>query len=845
MSETDPTDLSVAEARLRGHAPLDAATIDALIDGAYADDGRLSSAEQARLRRLLWEAPERLTEEGSDRLRVFNRLENVTLREAARRLARDGELSAADVGELEALARADHRISAREQRTLDALCDYYAGILTPDGKTALRRLAGRETSGAGIGEAEAVPGAPPVELGNGVWWLPNGPLASDAGQAPDTADVAALGDVLYRAARLVDDLPASGRLFETDTPGRAAELQSQLHAALRLGTAPPPGVEPRQALQLRSSAHTLLVHLLECLPNAGPLAEANQEAEEHALKFAREEAHPALGEAFTYALHRVRGALTDAGRSAIDALYAERVPTAPPYAEWFGTDDENKADGPPTLVVHWSAGRGSEGFFRGSVELLERAGFALEDGESAAVPGPAWFRRAYGDDLIVRLRLVEYASDVFATMADPGVHIVGYDGHSDIGRNMRRSLRRAPDMAGAKLVFYGLCAGKDALFRVRERYPKAQIMTSFNSSYFRTATGPDGQRRMVESENFNALMEVLSGIAERHDWATIRDSIRKNAIPPYWRRLHALPGGMNYITPIDTGLTASVLDSDRDGQADALDRLVNFNAFDVADDTAAEFVPRDPGRPADALDGTDVHVAANVCNTTVLYNPLTKKYNDLGRIVGGGYADFGDAVPIVRVADIELDGEPAWALQVNHRYAHMSEEALRAVALYAFNAHIAAAAEAEEEGADAEGDGEAAEKSEREPPAIDGTYRERWRASSWGAGSGPDAADVRLMGLTLAMFTLTYDMNEGFPGPHRRDIQIWESLLGHLGLPTLDHRPIWQLIWDEKHDYAGSPGIVGQWRKSLDGAAIERLMTAEGPVPDAEGPAEEDDTPVG
>lgn len=793
-------DLRAAEDLLLSDAPLDADAIDALIDAAYADDGRLDRAERARLRALLWEDGERLTPAGAEKLDLLDRLENATLRDAARRLAADGELSLADVAELEALARADDRISKREQRTLDALLDYYAGLLTPEAKVALGRLAGRDSSGAGgpVDTGEVLTLAPDL------YWLPHGPLSTRPDHTPDSTRVEPLGDVLYRAARLIDDLPADGRLFETDEPGRAAELQSQLSAAVRLGADPPPGTASRQALQLRSSGFTCLVHLIECLPNDGPPGDASLEAEQAALRFAREETHPALSEGFAYALHRVRGTLTAEGRAAADTLYDARVPTAPPYGAWFGEAGEDGDDGPPTLVVHWSAGRGSEGFYRGTVELLERAGFELEDGEEAGASGPAWFRRDFGGELVVRLRLKEYASDVFASMDDPGVHVVGYDGHSDIGRNMRRSLRRAPDMQGAKLVFYGLCAGKDALFRVRARYPEAQILTSFNSSYFRTAEGPDGQRRMVESENFNALMEVLRGIVERDDWAAIREAIRKNAIPPYWRRLHALPGGMNYITPIDTGLTASVLDSDRDGQADALDRVIDFNAFDVVDDTAAEFTARDPGHPPHALDGTDVHIAANVCNTAMLYNPLTKKYNARGRIVGGGYADFGLEPGIVRVVDLELDGEPAWALEVSHRYAHMSEEALRAVALYAWNAHVA---------------GRPAEAG-----AIDGTYRERWRSSTWRDAAGrPDLVDVRLMGLTLAMFTLTYDMNEGFAGLHRRDVQIWEGLLRLHHLPDLDHRPIWKLIWDEKHDYAGSPGIVGGWREGLTPATVGML----------------------
>ena len=82
------------------------------------------------------------------------------------------------------------------------------------------------------------------------------------------------------------------------------------------------------------------------------------------------------------------------------------------------------------------------------------------------------------------------------------------------------------------------------------------------------------------------------------------------------------------------------------------------------------------------------------------------------------------------------------------------------------------------------------------------------------------------MGLTLATFTLAYDMRDGFGAPHHRDREIWKALLSHFGLPALDFRAIHQLIYDEKHDYAGSPAMVQAWRDTLDAEQIDALNRA-------------------
>ncbi|MCA9538974.1 MAG: hypothetical protein KC620_08795, partial [Myxococcales bacterium] len=615
---------------------------------------------------------------------------------------------------------------------------------------------------------------------------------SPSAEAPP-ADLHETGDALYRAGRLIDDLADGETLFGPLDETQRAGLRAQLEEAVAQSRTAPLGLDERQCLQLRSSAGTCLLHLAETPPGDDAAAAS-------VASLIEAELNPMLREGLAAEFNRAASHLSAEMAARAAALFAEVAPLSPPYAAWFG-------DGPVELRVAWFPGRGSEGFYRGAVELLRKAGFA-PDGEERE-GGPADYVRTYEGaegPMPVRITVKEYAYDLFKPMADKSVHIVGYDGHSDIGRNIRHALENAPDASGPKLIFYGLCAGKDALFRVRARYPESQVLTSFNSTYFRTEPGPDGVRRMVESENFNVLMEVLAGIAGRKDWAAIREGIVQRAIPRYWKAHHALPGGMNYVTPIDTGLRRNVLDSDRDGQADALDKLVDFNVFAIRDDTAHEFTPIDPGRPAEAIDGTDIHVAANSLNTAVLYNPFTRLYNDTGRIIGGGFADLPPEAGIVHWRNLTLNAEPVWVLDVNRHYAHMSEEAMRAAAFLAWNQRLYA-----------------------ESPE---SYARRWRSSTWKLDrEHPDLIDCVLMGLTLATFTLAYDMLDRYGTPHPRDEEIWRGLLTYHGWPLgLAYRPIHQLIVDEHHDYSGSPNIVEKWRAGIEPSVLEALALSVRPL---------------
>ena len=571
-----------------------------------------------------------------------------------------------------------------------------------------------------------------------------------------------LGTGLFRMADLVDDLrdnPFAAANLSADDKQKVLGNLAEALAKVPVGGPVPADMTEKQALQMRSSAATVLMALLESTGTTSADQELKAQAFTLYTDAVKAEQNPILRDSMIWNLSRVAKDLPASLKPTADALVAEMAPAKPPYDEWF-------KDGNKTLNISWRTGADEE-FFPGAKELLEQRGFKPE----GDVPprGPAVFTktmtRPNGEEVEVRVHLKVNRSDIFAEMDEPDMHIVGYDGHSDIGRTIPGSLRGAPDADGKKLIFYGLCAGKDNLDNVRERYPDAQLLTTFTSSYFNT-TERDGKKVMTRSENFNVLMELVEGTVKGSDWETINREIRRDAILyPYH---HVMPGGTNYISPAHTAIRRKALDSDNDGQADYLDKFANFDTFKVATDTRREFEAIKPSRPADVLDGTVTHLAAMALNTATGYNSVTSKYKD-GNIIGDGYFEPKDGeTAIVKFERATVDGERVVKMKVNSHYAHMSAEALRAVAQYEFIQLM----------------GDEAQLS---------------------------PVDQKLMGLTFAAFSIMYDMERW-----GRDDAIWQGVLATLGLPEqLSMQPIRSLLDAEHHDYSGNMEHVRKWKAQI------------------------------
>src|SRR5690606_38061850 len=101
-----------------------------------------------------------------------------------------------------------------------------------------------------------------------------------------------------------------------------------------------------QALQLRSSAATVLMALLEATGNSGAERELKEElfgAYVHTLKA---ETNPVLRDSMLWQLARVADTLPAGVKATAKDLVREIAPLSPPYEKWF-------ADGNDTLNVAW------------------------------------------------------------------------------------------------------------------------------------------------------------------------------------------------------------------------------------------------------------------------------------------------------------------------------------------------------------------------------------------------------------------------------------------------------------------------------------------------------------
>jgi subtilisin-like proprotein convertase family protein len=585
---------------------------------------------------------------------------------------------------------------------------------------------------------------------------------------PQPSDIAS---GLFNMASLVDDKKSnpfadSGLTF-AQKETIFERLTESLAAVASDSSAFPFGLTEAQALQQRSSTVTCVMGLIESLGNSGDEAVLKQNAFRAYTRALDAEQNPVLRDSMIFNLMRAKDGLTTSMKDKVEDLAEQVAPTRPPYDKWF-------ANGNDTLNITWTCGQG-EDFFGGTIEMLEKEGFTKED--PSRTRQPVYMTKTLTDDsgeeTHIRFKLMENRDTIFEDMDLEETHIVGYDGHSDIGRNIPASLRTGDEAVGDKLIFYGLCAGKDVLSRVRSQYPNSQILTTFNSSYFRTKD-VNGRKVMTHSENFNALMQVIDGAVHRHDWKKINENIRRKAIMYPWS--HPMPGGQNYISPIHTDIRRQVLDSDHDGVADILDKFVHFDLHKIATDTAREWQPIEPGRDADVLDGTLVHLATMALNTATGYNSETKAWKKQNIVSAGFYDPEPGDDRIVRFEDAEIDGKQVLELRVNKQFAHMSVEGLRGAVHYQFMREIADT-------------------------------------------RGLSETDGKLMGLVFAAFSINYD--EARWG---RDDHIWTGLLEHLNLPAdLPLAPLKRILNDEKHDYSGNRAMIRKWKESIPQAVIDQL----------------------
>jgi hypothetical protein len=595
----------------------------------------------------------------------------------------------------------------------------------------------------------------PVALGT------NGRFTAHPGT--DARTPAEVGEGLHAAGCLIDD--TKDNLI--DATGMTAEARARLFASLREdmasvrpGRPAPAGLSDLQALQMRSSGATVL---LELMTARGTTDAVKRDAFDLYESMLGEETNPLLRDGMALHLDRLRAALPADLGPRIDRVRDVIAPSKPPYDAWF-------KDGNDTVNVDWSAGSESRA---DDITGLKKAGFRVvsESWEKTVL------EKTYdvnGQKTKFRVSVRPFQSDMYRNVDDPKTQMVVYTGHSDWGRNMRRSLSGVPSTpAGGKdhLVLTDLCVGKGEIQMFKDRFPNAHLVTTYNSSYFidsSDGTAPD-------SEGIHAILNTFQGIAARKGYAAIAEDVRRDNP---WRADHRSEGiDNNYIFPTDIATRRKVLDEDHDGQADVFDRLVDFNTYDVAEDTAREFQPVQAPRPAKEIVGTKVDFAAQTINRLCLYSQIFETKNSTGQVISDGYFEPGPAdKDIFRFTRTKVDGKDAIAMSMNARYAHMSEEALRMAACFEYNRFVA----------------------KNDP--------------SWRLGG----RETLLSGMVLASHSLETDAGH-------RDAEVWQEFLRAYHLPAIPRAEVERAKEIEEHYYSGSYASIDELKKKLDRSLLAGL----------------------
>lgn len=677
-----------------------------------------------------------------------------TLTSLARSLSQDGLFSVRDARTL--LAQADAAADVGEVKQL--LDDPgFTGLLSAGARRKLADFISAASRGAGA--LGAMPDGTQVFLKEGVFV-----------SAPDAAlptTPVAYGETLYRAARLFaepDQAPAAA-LTVADQQAIVDRIRVGLTQA-RPGRAVASGyAHEQQAAQQRSSSATVLREMLRALAGAeGQGRLLQDQILRTLLDLVQNESDPGLRDHMAFHLYTCKDALPlPEQRAKVDAAYATFAPTSPPYDDWF--KDGNRQ---LNVVCH----TGSE-FFQSEVNRWKQDGFqVVEEGQGwnaptileQEVPGKD------GEPLKIRLKMYSGQSGTFDAMSDEDTHIVAYSGHSGWGKNMPAELKRGPEAQGQKLVLIHQCCGQGIVNKFRDKYPETQLVTTRYSSY--------------ENEDFFAFRSVLQGIAGRKSWEAMHDQIAQGG---YQNRRN------NYLTPADELTRMKIRDRDHDGKADLLDRVYDFDTFDVPGDTATAFSSKVPAKRDEVLAGERLHHASQIVNTTLGFSDFLDHMERPNPFLSGGYFDVPEDAPdaekMIRIVDVSVDASrlgldakranlahnqtPHFALQLNRRFAHASEEVVKAASFFEVGIRF---------------------------------------------GDGKNQTDKVLQSLLLVAHSLNIDEAFG------RDQLVFEELRKSMGLPDfLTFADARRYLEADSHVYAGSDMSVRKWKEALGTEKLQRL----------------------
>jgi hypothetical protein len=564
-----------------------------------------------------------------------------SIRRQADAAAADRTITRAEAQGLVDRVKSDGKVTAYEKTQLKTILSVHKDLFTAETEALIRPLL-EKTPAPTPGKVVALD---PTPSQRPVFLAADGTFTVNADGKPGRTP-AEKGDALFRAGELVDN--AKKESLFTGLPKETRQKAFE-QLAPTLSTTAPAGFDARQALQARASSGTVLLALMEGTPEA-ELAAPMLKAYENLI---RNEPDQRLKENLIFHLSNSSLAKAGPAKEVAARLMDQLAPTKPPYEKWF-------ANGNTTVKMDWQVG---DEFLAGFNAKLKSAGWK----ETTA--GSGVFQKTFNEPGVgetkfeIRTRLAG-GTRLLEKLNDPSVNIVGYDGHSNWGKNQVSSIKNAgalPDGGDGKLYFSNLCVGKSQIDAFKEKFPKLQVTTTYGSSAVDT--------------DIDGLAKLMS---KRASWDTIN---------PFLDRVDGLSDRNNFLSPTSTLQREKVLDRDNDGQADYLDKHFNYSTFNVPEDTRREFRPVKQDRDPTMLDGTKVNIAAQVLNTVSEFSGILRPVNEHSRVIAGGWFEpkAGEA-EVVRFEKVAVPGkDPEYRMTVNARYSHMSEEAMRATCAYELN----------------------------------------------------------------------------------------------------------------------------------------------------------------
>ena len=486
---------------------------------------------------------------------------------------------------------------------------------------------------AALDLTEGRAGAPPL------WLLPDGSFSTMNSAAPSGM---AAHDALIHAARWISGrrtstferlFPPSAfhpeaplrpeRLGAAQASGLLDQLRSALTAAAVTGDAAKK--DAITAAEVRSGALTVLSHILATvLADPGFRAPADAAAAAIFDLIDREQGHDAaraMLRAHAILLLQLRGAaLSTADKARAVALVKSLVRAAPPYAELGGP---------------WNFAMCSDSEFHlGECDMLVADhGFkAIDVPADAPVIHGRWsdlgysafeapFKTPKGETIRVFARAASPDNENLE-MGFPFFTGLLINRHAQLGSFDLKASRTAVQQQGYKVMMNSQCAGLTTRFAITRMFPDADVYSSWDSTYFRTAKG-GGEGKVTASEGLDCFLALLHGMSGGETHAQISGRIRR----AQWGHNQALtmPDYVQFVGPAHPLVLTRFNDIDRDGRADSYDGYLDFHLAEIAEDIQASMTPRDPGLAASQISGeaaTGLGWAAGSMNRVTQYSDL-------------------------------------------------------------------------------------------------------------------------------------------------------------------------------------------------------------------------------